>query len=222
MPPDSFRYAQFCPLARATEILGQRWTLLVIRELLCGPQRFADLKRRLTGVSPSVLTERLEALERSGVVERREIGPPTPARLYALTEHGEALRPILLQLTRWGLRWLLPAVDGDHMEPDWIRLGVEAFASSAETPERRYELTAVTDGSSARVCLAGGARGTRIVPESTDVDLRIEAHPQTLIGLISGFLPADQAEQQGAKFSGDRSALEDLPRLFRFVLEGGD
>ncbi len=219
---DSFRYAQFCPLARATEILGQRWTLLVIRELICGPQRFADLKRRLPGVSPSVLTERLDALTEQGVVERREVGPPTPARLYALTEHGQALRPILLDLTRWGLRWLLPPVEGDHMEPDWIRLGVEAFASPSHTPKRRFLLEAALDGRAATIRVEGGPRGTRIVDDDRPVDLAIRALPQTMIGLMAGLLPAAMAQEQGAEFSGDSAALEDLPHLFQFLLEDGN
>lgn len=222
VPADSFRYAQFCPLARATEILGQRWTLLVIRELLCGPQRFVDLRRRLPGLSPSVLTERLESLEEQGVVERREVGPPTPARLYALTAHGEALRPILLDLTKWGLRWLLPAVDGDHMEPDWIRLGVEAFAASADSPKRRFALEAHTDESATTIRIEGGRRGTRIVTDDRPVDLSVKASPQTMLGIMSGLLPQAMAEEQGAEFSGDLSALEDLPRLFHFVVEAGD
>jgi DNA-binding HxlR family transcriptional regulator len=218
---DSFRYTQFCPLARATEVLGQRWTLLVLRELMCGPQRFADLKRRLTGVSPSVLTERLESLEQQGVVERREVGPPTPARLYALTQHGAALRPILLDLTRWGLRWLLPPVEGDHTEPEWMKLGVEAFATRAASPKRRFELTAATGESEATVRIEGGPRGTRIVDDDRPVDAAVRARPQVIMALLSGFLPPAMAAEQGAQYSGDPSALEDLPRLFRFLPEGG-
>jgi len=217
---ESFRYAQFCPLARATEILGQRWTLLILRELMCGPQRFADLRRRLPGVSASVLAERLEFLDQHGVIERRETGPPTPARLYALTPHGEALRPILLMLTRWGLRWLLPAVAGDHIEPDWVKLGVEAFAAPADSPKRRFELIATGAPHEARVRIEGGRRGTRIVDDDAPVDATVRADPQTILGLMSGFLPASQAFEHGAEFSGDASALEDLPRLFQFTVEG--
>ncbi|HSJ96046.1 MAG TPA: helix-turn-helix domain-containing protein, partial [Myxococcota bacterium] len=68
-----FRYAQFCPLARAAEVLGERWTLLIVRELMVGPQRFSDLRRRLPGVSSSVLAERLDRLERRGIVRRAQL-----------------------------------------------------------------------------------------------------------------------------------------------------
>lgn len=214
---DSFRYAQFCPLARAAEILGHRWTLLVIRELMCGPQRFADLRRRLPGVSPSVLTERLEALEEQGVLERREIAPPTPARVYALTEHGEALRGALRELTRWGARWLLPPVDGDHMEADWIKLGVDAFGVKTLCPKRRFQFEATVNGTTAVVRVEGGRRGTRLVDDDRPVDLTVKAHPQTIMGLMGGLLDQASAEELGADFIGDLSALADLPQLFRLM-----
>ena len=100
------RYAQFCPLACAAEILGERWTLLILRELCIGPQRFSDLRRRLPGISPSVLTERLERLEQREIVARRQLAPPTPASLYELTSLGRELEPALAELARWGTRFL--------------------------------------------------------------------------------------------------------------------
>ena len=111
-----FRYPQFCPLARAAEVLGNRWSVLVLRELMLGPQRFSDLKRRLRGISTSVLAERLAALEAADVVEPSQLPPPAPARLYRLTAHGEAARPVLDALVRWGLFWLRPPEPGDHFE----------------------------------------------------------------------------------------------------------
>ena len=91
-----FRYDQFCPLACAAEIVGERWTLLVLRELLLGSQRFSDLKRRLPGLSSSILAERLERLEERWIVERQSSAPPTPAALYALTPLGRAFEPARL------------------------------------------------------------------------------------------------------------------------------
>ena len=139
-PVSDFRYAQLCPLARATEVVGNRWSLLFLRELMLGPQRFSDLKRRLAGISTSVLAERLAALEGYGVVEPDELPPPAAARVYRLTPHGEASRPVLLALARWGLRWLGPMDADDHFEPEWLRLSLEAFAAPGPTPARRFEL----------------------------------------------------------------------------------
>src|SRR6266852_4653604 len=102
----STRYDQFCALARAAEILGERWTLLIVRELLLGPRRFSDLRERLDGVSPSVLTERLGRIEKIGLVRRSVLPPPAASTVYELTEHGDALRPAVHELIRWGGRFL--------------------------------------------------------------------------------------------------------------------
>jgi len=207
-----FRYAQYCPLARAAEVVGNRWSLLVLRELMLGPQRFGDLKRRLRGVSTSVLSERLLALEEYGVIAPDELPPPASVRVYRLTPHGEAFRPVLLELGRWGVRWLRPPDAGDHFELDWLRLALESFAAPGPTPARRFELRV----GSARLRFEGGAHGFRYSRGEAPADLTIEASPPELLGLLTGLLPAAAAEARGVRFHGDAGALADLPRLFRF------
>jgi DNA-binding HxlR family transcriptional regulator len=135
-----FRYAELCPLARAAEVIGHRWSLLLLRELMLGPLRFGDLGRRLARISTSVLAERLAALERDGVVETAALPPPAPVRVYRLTAHGEAFRPALLALARWGLRWLSPLGRGDPFEPDGLRLSLPSLAAPGPTPARRFDL----------------------------------------------------------------------------------
>jgi DNA-binding HxlR family transcriptional regulator len=207
-----FRYAQFCPLARAAEVLGQRWSLLVLRELMLGPQRFSDLRRRLAGISTSVLAERLAALEGYAVVEATDLPAPAAARVYRLTAQGEALRPVLSELARWGLFWLRAPGPRDHFEPDWMRLALEAFAAPGPTPARRFELR-IAGG---RVRFEGGEQGLRFPADDAPADLEIEAGPEALIGLLTGLLPAAAARTRGVRLRGDASALADLPRLFRF------
>jgi DNA-binding HxlR family transcriptional regulator len=124
-----FRYAQFCPLARATELLGERWTLLVVRDLLTA-LRFSDLRSRLRGISSSVLAARLERLEARGLVAQRELPAPAASVVYELTEAGRALRPVIVELARWGLRFLLPPNPNDHTEPAWATLFAELFQVS--------------------------------------------------------------------------------------------
>jgi DNA-binding HxlR family transcriptional regulator len=208
-----FRYDQFCPLARAAEVVGERWTLLVIRELLLGPKRFSDLRRALGGVSPSVLTERLTRLEARGVIARSEVQPPTPATLYTLTPVGERLRPTLLELTRWGAGLLTEFQEGDHMEPDWLRLGVAAFARRTASPARSFEIH--LDGA-AVFQVAGGPHGTEVRSdlEPTDVVLRVST-PFTLLALVSGGLDPDAALRAGEiEAEGDLAALPEFPELF--------
>jgi DNA-binding HxlR family transcriptional regulator len=207
-----FRYAQFCPLARATEVVGNRWSLLVLRELMLGPQRFGELKRRLRGVSTSVLTERLSALEEYGVVALSELPPPASVRVYQLTPHGEAFRPVLLELGRWGMRWLRAPDKGDHFEPDWLRLALASFGELGPTPARRFELRV----GSARFRFEGGAHGFRFTQGDAPAELTIEAGPAELLGLLTGLLSAAAAQARGVRIDGDAAALADLPLLFRF------
>jgi len=105
------RYGQFCPLAKALDVLGERWTLLVVRELLAGPKRYTDLRAGLPGLATDLLAARLRELQQAGVIGRRVVPPPTPATVYELTERGLALRPVIRELSRWGRPLLLdPAV----------------------------------------------------------------------------------------------------------------
>ena len=108
-----YRYPQFCAVARAAEIVGERWTLLILRELFFGQQRFGDLRRRLSEISPSVLSERLSYLESAGIVRRTELAPPAASNVYELTEHGRAFGPALSALAQWGMRFLLPPRPGE-------------------------------------------------------------------------------------------------------------
>src|SRR5262244_1096312 len=101
----NLHYPQFCALARAAEIIGERWTLLIIRELLLGPMRFSDLAARLDGVSPALLTARLGTLIENGVVQRATLAAPFNAQVYELTETGRAMRPAIRELIRWGGRF---------------------------------------------------------------------------------------------------------------------
>src|SRR5260370_18578793 len=124
----SLHYPQFCALARAAEVIGERWTLLIIRELLLGPKRFGDLQEHLDGMSPSLLTARLTALIDSNVVRRITLPRPVNAQLYELTDIGREIQPAIRELIRWGGRFLFPPVPGDAFEPDWVLLGLDAIA----------------------------------------------------------------------------------------------
>jgi DNA-binding HxlR family transcriptional regulator len=213
--PD-FRYAQFCPLARAAEVLGQRWSLLILRELMLGPQRFTDLKRRLAGVSSSVLSERLSALEEFGVIGPHELPPPAVGCAYRLTERGESARPVLLALARFGLQWLGPIGSGDHFEADWLRLSFEAFAAPGPTPARRFELCVGSARARVRLRFAGGLRGLHFLTDAGPADVLVRAEPQHLLGLLTGLLSAADARAQGVSIEGDEEALAALPAQFQF------
>jgi DNA-binding HxlR family transcriptional regulator len=213
VPP--FRYEQFCPLARAAEILGERWTLLILRELACGPQRFSDLRRRLPGISSSVLCQRLEALEGRGLLARDAQPPPAPALLYRLTSEGEALRPVLRELLRFGVRHLDPVRAGDHLEPSWTPLALSAFARRDPVPRRTIAIRIPDGAAEVAVIVSGGRGGTRVERRSGPAEVILRTDTLALLGLVSGQLDAGDAQDAGAiEIEGDASALDDLPALF--------
>ncbi len=95
-------YGDQCGIARSLDLLGERWALLVVRELIFGPKRFTDLRTGLPGASPDMLAQRLRDLEEAGILIRRKLDPPAAARVYELTDRGRALEPLLIELGRWG------------------------------------------------------------------------------------------------------------------------
>jgi DNA-binding HxlR family transcriptional regulator len=216
-----FRYAQYCPLARAAEVVGERWTLLVVRELLLGPKRFSDLKRALAGVSTSVLSDRLARLEERELVTRRELSPPAPASLYELSASGNGLAPALLELARWGARFLEPPRSGDHFEPAWLRLGCAAFARKTPTPARVFAIRVEGHDEDA-FHVAGGAAGTAVGegPAPADTALCVSS-PLVLFALAARRLAPEEAIRSGAiRVEGDVAALDDLPELFDMAPDG--
>lgn len=133
-------YGDPCGVARGLDIIGERWALLVIRDLLLGPKRFNDLHAGLSGVSPNVLTQRLRDLTEHGVVRRRDLPPPTRVRLYELTDWGRALEPLILHLGRWGSQ-TATAPDG-LLGIDSILLSIKAGFDPAQATHLHgsYEL----------------------------------------------------------------------------------
>ncbi|HEY1275861.1 MAG TPA: helix-turn-helix domain-containing protein [Thermoleophilaceae bacterium] len=134
-------YGDSCGIARALDVVGDRWALLVVRELLLGPKRFTDLREGLRGLSADVLAQRLRELERSGIVRRRKLAPPAGSRVYELTEWGSALEPVILELGRWGSR--APFPDGQpELGPDAAVLALKTLfdPSAADGLDATYEL----------------------------------------------------------------------------------
>jgi DNA-binding HxlR family transcriptional regulator len=209
------RYTQFCALARAAEIIGERWTLLIVRELLLGPTRFGDLAARLDGISPALLTGRLNALIENGVVRRATLPAPFNAQVYELTEVGRAIQPAIRELIRWGGRFLFPMRDDDSFEPDWVLLALDAIARRTPTPVCRIGLRIPHPGGDAAFIIEGGAEGTRVskgeLADGPMVEARFEVFLQILTKQLS--LEAATANRQ-ARIEGSERTLRKLPLLF--------
>ena len=209
------RYPQYCALARAAELVGERWTLLIARELLQAPRRFGDLRERLDGLSASVLTERLGRLETAGLVARRYLEPPAASTVYELTPGGRGLEPALLALTRWGTRFLLPPRARERVDGDWLRLALHACARRTPCPALTLQFRIRARGTDVLLRIEGGPDGTRITDEVGPATVTVTADPRTVLALVTGRLtPGAARRDRTVRVEGDATALDHLPALF--------
>lgn len=199
-------YDDPCGVARALAVLGERWALLVVRELLLGPKRFADLSRGLPTMSQNVLAQRLRELERSGVVEHRRLGPPTSARVYELTDRGRELDEILLALGRWGSRQPLPP--NGRLSVDALMLALRTTYDPDRAGHRPTRVGLRLDADQFVVDVDGSA--VRIVRGAAgDCAAVLTTDPATLRDLVFGGRAAVDAETDGRlTVTGDRHAAE--------------
>ncbi|MFF2365486.1 winged helix-turn-helix transcriptional regulator [Streptomyces sp. NPDC058122] len=209
-------YNQYCATARTLDLVGERWTLLLIRELLTGPKRFGDLQTSLRGLGTGLLAARLKHLEREGLAQKITLPPPARTAAYALTEAGEELGPAILELARWGLKWAMgePRVT-DTFHPGWAVLGLRAcFDPEAATGLRAvYEFRIDDEIFHARIddgtieALHGPAQHPdATVTTGTDAFLRLTGQ---------GLTWAEAIASGAASASGDSEALRRLGGLFR-------
>ena len=206
-------YCDGCAAAHALDIIGERWALLVVRELLLGPKRFTDLRAGLPAVSPNVLAQRLRELERAGVLRRRKLPPPAASKVYELTEWGMELEPVIVRLGRWGAR--------SPSKPRDTALGVDSLVLSFRTMfaphaalglRASYELrlgedvfVAVVDDGRFQI-----ARGSAEKPDAT-----IETDAATLAALVYEGRDLSEALRYGeVEIDGDRQVVERFLSLF--------
>lgn len=208
-----FRYAQFCPLSRAVEILGERWTVLIVRELFFGPKRFSDLKAALNGVSSSVLADRLARMEERSLVRRNELPPPAASSVYELAEAGLALRPVLVELMRWGVRFLDAPGAGDCVRPEWLLLGLDTFARRGPCPEVTAKLRAEAGAESLEIYVEGSDAGVVVSHRPLPYDVAVTAAPVDLLMFAAGVLAADDPR---VHIEGDATNAAAIPRMFEF------
>jgi DNA-binding HxlR family transcriptional regulator len=206
-------YDDGCASAHALDLVGERWALLVARELILGPKRFTDLRTGLPGISPNVLTQRLEELEQASVVRRRKLPPPAAAWVYELTEWGLELEPVIIALGRWGARSpLLPqgaAMSADALILSFRTMFAPHVAAGFEATldfrfgEDRFQAV-IADG---RMALDRGI--------ARHPDARLETDPNTLTALVYGGRKLAEALRSGElKIEGNRSVVKRFLTLF--------
>jgi DNA-binding HxlR family transcriptional regulator/putative sterol carrier protein len=208
------RYQQYCGLARSLDVAGDRWTLLIVRELMPGPRRFTDLIDGLPGISRNLLTERLRALERDGIVARPELPPPAARQVYELTDDGRDLAVAMGPLIAWGARRLGERKPTESFRARWAAAAMATFADreAAKGVSETYQYVVgrsafhftVDDGS---IQLHDGRAEDPAVTLTTD--------EETWAEIASGNITASSAATTGAlTVVGDRQAAKRLRKIF--------
>jgi len=190
------RYDQYCPVAHALERVGERWSLLIVRELLKGPKRYTDLSAALPGIGTNVLAARLKDLEAAGILVKRRLPPPTPAQVYVLTAYGLALKPVVRELARWGLQSMPAPAEGDELAPGWLADALDTFFAPV-APKGSFEFRI---GDEAAALVDGEAADS----PAEHADVVVEASPTDFYFLVT------ERRWDGVEVEGDRELLERL------------
>ncbi|WP_405144218.1 winged helix-turn-helix transcriptional regulator [Sphaerisporangium sp. NBC_01403] len=207
--PTSRSYGDACGIARALDVVGERWALLVVRELFLGPQRFSDVRRALSGASSNLVADRLRELEGRGVVRRRKLAPPAGSWVYELTDWGRELEPIVLALGGWGLQVPLPPAP-----TTLTATSVLLFLRGSAHPDPKAPDTIYRVQLDERIWTVRTAAGQVYVEpgEPTRADASLRADPEQLNALLD-----DPSTLDAALSDGSVTATGDLPALRRLL-----
>ena len=213
-------YDQFCGLAQALDIVGERWTLLLVRDLSLGPQRFRDLAERLSGIGTGLLAERLRHLESEGLVRRTQLPPPAGVQVYELTDDGERLVDSLMPLARWGAGRLPDDRAGLKLHADWLLFSLRAAADpeAAAGVSATYELHA--DGTVVHVRVDDGEISVHRGPAPRAADVVVRGETEAIVDVGLGRLSLDDAVRSGRlEVEGEPDAVEQGRRILGAAAE---
>lgn len=209
-------YGQFCGLARAVEVVGERWALLIVRELLVGAKRYTDLRHGLPRIPTNILATRLKELERAGVIHRRVLPRPDNAVVYELTEYGRDLEDAVLALGRWGARSLDKPRPDEIVTTDSLIMALRATFTPPAAGGQRISYELRLGGAILHATVDGDELHTAAGP-LPDPDLVIHAGP-AVASLMSGRVgPADAVERGLVRIDGELSLLTRFVETFRIV-----
>jgi DNA-binding HxlR family transcriptional regulator len=208
------QYGQFCPIAKALDVVGDRWTLLIVRELAARPCRYTDLRDGLPGIATNLLAERLKSLEAAGVITAEAAPPPVATTLYRLTERGEALLPALAALGLWGAPLLADANEADEVRSRWLVQATRAmFAGIDFSDVEPLEVALDVDDEPIRLSVQHGQLHAEL-GTAPHPDVRIACDGTTAAAILRGQLHLDAATRQDrAQIKGTRTARARLARL---------
>ncbi len=216
----SFRYHQFCPLAKAAEVLGERWTILIVHELLLGTRRYRDFQRALVRLSPSLLTKRLNQLVAFGLVER-DTSAGQPHAEYRLTSAGRELRPIVRGLGRWGMKWARGQMRDDELDVHLLMYDYTRMIDTKHLPRGRTVLAFVFPGlpkfAHWWIIIDGPKERELCVSHpGCDANLQIRTDVRTMTEIWAGDTEIQAARRTGRlQLVGDPQLIRSLPAWLR-------
>jgi DNA-binding HxlR family transcriptional regulator/putative sterol carrier protein len=208
-------YDQYCVVARALDVIGERWTLLVVRELLIGPKRFTDLLEGLPGIATNLLSARLKHMETGGLIRRRRLPPPAASTVYELTELGRGLEPVLGSLARWSMPLIKePPAPDEFLRPGWFLLGMR-LTFNREGARGVHETYEFRLGEEVFHAVVDDGRMDLQPGHAEHPDLVVTTDPKTFVEIGFGFLDPAQAVSDGlTHVEGDPDAAQHALEIF--------
>ena len=201
-------YGQYCSIAKALDVVGDRWTLLIVRELLLrGACRYTDLKNGLPGIATNLLADRIRELETAGLVRREEAPPPVATTLVHLTEAGAELEPVLKALGWWGIRYMAGPADTDDFRSEWFAYPVEFFLRDRDPGAGPATIELRTGADPAVIEVSGGSVRLR-QGSVTAPDVVLTGRPQLIAAVLTGQLTTAEAAAAGLEIAGGAGVLD--------------
>jgi DNA-binding HxlR family transcriptional regulator len=202
-------YRQYCGLARALDVVGDRWTLLIVRELLIGESRYTDLLQGLPGIATNLLASRLEQMEQAGLVSREALAPPAATTVFRLTPRGEALRPVVRALGEWAGPLMTGRARGEAARTRWMVLPAQFYLQD-RLPASRPLSIQINGGDESMVIESRDGRVTARTGAIDNPDVTFSGSPELALGIMMGRLSPADAKKRGLKIEGDKKVLEKL------------
>jgi DNA-binding HxlR family transcriptional regulator len=201
-------YDEYCAVAKSLDVVGDRWTLLIVRELaLRGASRYTDLRNGLPGIASNLLAERLRELEQTGVIAREDAPPPIATTLFRLTARGEQLRPVLEDLARWGVPLMTQQAASDAVRSHWLAWALELMLTDRRPDASPVTLELQTVDQPIVLETHDGAIHARLGP-ADNADATLTGPPRPILGLLLGLLELADAKAGGVHYQGDPAILE--------------
>jgi DNA-binding HxlR family transcriptional regulator len=202
-------YGQYCGLAKALDVIGDRWTLLIVRELLIGESRYTDLLKGLPGIATNLLAARLAEMEHAGLVTREELPAPAAATVFKLTTRGEALRPVVRELGKWAGPLMTGRTRSECARTRWMVLPAQFYLED-RLPAGKDVAIQINGADESVVIESHAGKVKARTGQAADPDLTMTGSPELALAIMMGRLTAAEAKRKGLKIEGDAKLLTRL------------